>query len=306
MLKGRNRTESDRFVALRSHYGFDSFFCRPGKDGAHEKGGVEGDIGRFRRRHLVPVPDAASLTELNRLIAAGDLLDDTRVITGRPCTVAEAFAAELPMLQPLPIEAFDPALILRTRVDLRARVSVRQCHYSVPARYAGRRLAVRLTATTVEVFDAAQLVAHHERAAGRHIEVLVLDHYLEVLKTKPGALPGATALVQAKASGGFTATHQRYWDAARRARGDAAGTRALIEILLAHRTVPHSALLAAMDSAVASGLVDPQVVLIEARRRGCAAADHPDGAVPIGVWARYDRPAPTLAGYDALLTGSEG
>ena len=143
VLKGHNRTESDRFVALRSHYGFDSFFCRPGKDGAHEKGGVEGEIGRFRRRHLVPVPEAASLAELNRLITAGDLLDDTRVITGRPCTVAEAFAAELSSLQPLPMEAFDPALLLRSRVDLRARVSVRQCHYSVPARYAGRRLTVR-------------------------------------------------------------------------------------------------------------------------------------------------------------------
>lgn len=33
-------------------------------------------------------------------------------------------------------------------------------------------------------------------------------------------MPGATALVQAKASGAFTDTHQRYWDAARRARGD--------------------------------------------------------------------------------------
>jgi transposase len=71
VLKGRNRSESDRFVALRSHYGFDSFFCRPGKDGAHEKGGVEGEIGRFRRRHLVPVPQVASLAELNRLIAPG-------------------------------------------------------------------------------------------------------------------------------------------------------------------------------------------------------------------------------------------
>lgn len=242
VFKGRSRTESDRFVALRSHYGFDSFFCRPGKDGAHEKGGVEGDIGRFRRRHLVPVPDVASLAELNRLIATGDLLDDTRVITGRPCTVAEAFVAELPTLQPVPIEAFDPALILRSRVDSKARVSVRQCHYSVPARYAGHRLTVRLTATTVELFDAAQSVAHDERAAGRHVEVLALDHYLEVLMNKPGALPGATALAQAKASGAFTTSHQRYWDTARRARGDTGGTRALIEILLAHRTLPRTAL----------------------------------------------------------------
>lgn len=27
VLKGRDRVESQRFVALRSHYGFDSFFC---------------------------------------------------------------------------------------------------------------------------------------------------------------------------------------------------------------------------------------------------------------------------------------
>jgi hypothetical protein len=71
VLKGRDRTESERFTALRSHYGFDSFFCRPGIDGAHKMGGVEGEIGRFRRRHLVPVPKVASLAELNELIAAG-------------------------------------------------------------------------------------------------------------------------------------------------------------------------------------------------------------------------------------------
>ncbi|WP_433205145.1 hypothetical protein ACQP1G_17450 [Nocardia sp. CA-107356] len=62
----------------------DSFFCRPGVDGAHEKGGVEGEIGRFRRRHLVPVPKVASLAALNELIVEGDRLDDDQVITGRP------------------------------------------------------------------------------------------------------------------------------------------------------------------------------------------------------------------------------
>jgi transposase len=80
VLRGRDRTESERFTALRSHYGYESFFCIPGIGGAHEKGGVEGEIGRFRRRHLVPVPSTASLAELNGLIAAADLLDDTRVI----------------------------------------------------------------------------------------------------------------------------------------------------------------------------------------------------------------------------------
>jgi transposase len=38
---GRTRVESQRWTAFRSFYGFDAFYCLPGKEGAHEKGGVE-------------------------------------------------------------------------------------------------------------------------------------------------------------------------------------------------------------------------------------------------------------------------
>lgn len=117
VLKGRDRTESERFTALRSHYGFDSFFCRPGIEGAHEKGGVEGEIGRFRRRHLVPVPKVASLAELNELIGSADRVDDDRVITGRSITIGAAFAIEATELMGLPAEPFDCARLLHARVD---------------------------------------------------------------------------------------------------------------------------------------------------------------------------------------------
>ena len=279
--------------------GYDSFFCTPGREGAHEKGGVEGEIGRFRRRHLVPVPAVGSLAALNQLIGAADVVDDGRVITGRAATVAAAFAEEQPAMGPLPAEPFDPARLLQARVDGRARVCVRQNYYSVPARYAGRRLPVRLSATAVEVLDGPRVVARHQRAAGRYAEILVLDHYLEVLRYKPGALPGATALAQARAAGAFTAAHQRYWDAARRQRGDAAGTRALIEVLLAHRTMPAAAVEAAMTRAISSGVLDAQAVIIDARRlAGRQAAP----VIPIGALARYDRPVPALDAYDQLLT----
>jgi transposase len=301
VLRGRDRAESERFIALRSHYGFDSFFCSPGKDGAHEKGGVEGEIGRFRRRHLVPVPAVVSLAALNQLIAAADILDDGRVITGRAVTIAAAFAEEQLAMLPLPAEPFDPARLLAARVDARARVCVRQNYYSVPVRYAGRRLPVRLSASSVEVLDGSQVVARHERVAGKYAEILVLDHYLEVLRRKPGALPGATALAQARAAGTFTPAHQRYWDAARRKYGDAAGTRALIEVLLAHRTLRAATLDAAMTTAVSSGALDPQVIVIEARRQASGQAAP---VIAIGALARYDRPAPALDAYDQLLTGS--
>jgi hypothetical protein len=260
---------------------------------------VEGEIGRFRRRHLVPVPAVASLAALNQRIAAAGMIDDGRVITGRAVTIAAAFAGEQLAMAPLPAEPFDPARLLQARVDARARVCVRQNYYSVPARYAARRLPVRLSATTVEVLDGPRVVARHERAAGKYAQVLVLDHYLEVLRRKPGALPGAAALARARAAGAFTAAHQGYWDAARRRHGDAAGTRALIEVLLAHRTLPAAAVEAAMARALTSGVLDAQAVIIDARRlAGRQAAP----VIPIGALARYDRPVPALDAYDQLLT----
>src|SRR4051812_28066347 len=91
VLKGRRRVESDRFVALRSHYLFCAQFTTPGIAGAHEKGGVEGEVGRFRRNHLVPVPAVADLGELNRLLLAGCEADLGRRIVGREVTVGEAW-----------------------------------------------------------------------------------------------------------------------------------------------------------------------------------------------------------------------
>ena len=55
VLFGRARQENERWIAFRSHYGFEAWYCQPGHEGSHEKGGVEGEGGRFRRNHCVPV-----------------------------------------------------------------------------------------------------------------------------------------------------------------------------------------------------------------------------------------------------------
>ena len=43
VLFGRSRQENERWIAFRSHYGFEAWYCQPGHDGSHEKGGVEGE-----------------------------------------------------------------------------------------------------------------------------------------------------------------------------------------------------------------------------------------------------------------------
>ena len=198
VLAGRDRIESDRFTALRSHFGFDAFFCEPGIAGAHEKGGVEGEVGRFRRRHLVPVPRVESLAELNALLEAADRADDARHIAGRLATVGRMAEAEQPALRPLPAEPFDPTVALQAKADRKARIAVRGSRYSVPAACAGRTVDVRLGGGTVTALLGGRVLARHERSAHKGAEILVLDHYLEVLSRKPGALPGSSALAQAR------------------------------------------------------------------------------------------------------------
>lgn len=303
ILLGRDRLENERFVTLRSHYGYDSFYCLPGIEGSHEKGGVEGEVGRFRRRHLVPVPRVASLAELNEMIAAGDVIDDERHIGRRPATVGADASEELAWMRPLPAEPFDPAAILpNVKVDTKGRICVRQSFYSVPVRLARRTIVVRLGAHDLEAIADGRVVARHERSLHKGTEDLVLDHYLEILVRKPGALPGSTALAQARAAGAFGEVHERFWVEARRRLGDGAGTRALIGVLLLHRRMAAAVVIEAMDAALAIGSVDADVVAIEARR--IETRRPPAGVVPIGTGARDVRPAPRLDGYDELLAGS--
>jgi transposase len=297
---GRTRVESTRWVAFRSHYGFDAFYCLPGVEGAHEKGGVEHDGGRFRRAHLVPMPEAATLAELNARLADLDAAEDARHITGRANPVGADFAAEAGLLAPPPGEEFDCGLTLTPTVRRDSRVVVRQCLYSVPARLIGRRVRVSLRANELLVFDGARVVARHPRLARRHAYHDDLDHYLEILLVKPGALAGATALAQARAEGAFTAAHEALWSAARAAHGEAAGTRVLVEVLLLHRRMPAPAVLAGIAAALDAGSTSPELIAIEARKAGGPGEVEPPAHAR--TLPGQARPLPSVAAYDALLS----
>lgn len=303
VLRGRNRDETERFIALRSHYAFDSFYCIPGERGAHEKGGIEGEVGRQRRRFFVPIPHVKSLAELNRRLEEADRADLARHIGSRRATVGQDGEADRAALRPLPAEPFDFARVTPVRVDTKARVCVRQCFYSVPARYAGRILVARIGGTAIEVTDAGTVVARHERSTVRGSQTLVLDHYLEILARKPGAMPGALATAQARERGVLTAAHEAFWKRARRKSGDSGGTRALVEVLLLHRSLPFIAVHAALDVANRIGSADPALVAIEARR--ISEGRGPTGtAVERPGLRRFDREAPVLTVYDGLLAGT--
>ncbi|MEV0186860.1 IS21 family transposase [Streptomyces sp. NPDC050625] len=318
---GRSRIESERWVSFRAHYGFDAFYCIPGEDGAHEKGGVEHEGGRFRRTHLVPVPEVATLEELNAKIAEIDAAEDERILAGRLTTVGFNFYTEADQLAPLPFEEFECGITLTPKVDRSSRITVRQCHYSVPARFIGQNVRVLLRGNELLVFERREIAARHPRLTRRGDFRDELDHYLEILLVKPGAMAGSTALVAARQNGSFTEVHEAFWAAARAAHGDAAGTRALIEVLLLHRRMPATAIGQGMAAAIRAGAVTADVVAVEARRAAALTPPPPEDlddenepppwAEPSGVVSlsarraqlpEDKRPLPTVAHYDQLLT----
>ena len=304
VLKGRRRVETDRFVALRSHYLFCSQFTTAGIEGAHEKGGVEGEVGRFRRNHLVPVPAAGDLAELNALILAGCERDLARRIVGRQVTVGEAWARERPLLRALPAEPFDAAETAAPRVDAKSLVTVRQNRYSVPVALAGLKVSARIGAREITIGHAGRVVARHERLHGRFGTGAQLDHYLELLARKPGGLEHSLALAQERERGAWPAAFDELWAALTDRYGRSEAARQMVDVLLLCREHEPGRVALAVRGALAAGAHDGRAVAILARRAGTTqTAPAPlTGLEP--RLAAHARPAPDLTDYDQLLGGT--
>jgi transposase len=115
ILRGQQRELTARFIAFRSHWQYQAEFCTPSE--GHEKGGVEGEVGYFRRNHWVPVPVAAGLATLNRKLLEDCRADESRIVSGQTECVGARLLAEKEHLLPLATEAFDLAEVSFQRVD---------------------------------------------------------------------------------------------------------------------------------------------------------------------------------------------
>jgi transposase len=305
VLKGRRRVESDRFVAMRSHYLFASEFTTPGVEGAHEKGGVEGEVGRFRRNHLVPVPSFPDLAALNAWLIGCCEQDLRRRIVGRQVTVGEAFATERPLLQALPAEAFDATETATPRVDSKSLVTVRQNRYSVPVALAGLKVHARIGAREITLSHAGKVVAVHERLHGRFGTSARLDHYLELLARKPGGLEHSLALSQERERGNWPSMFDELWAALAARYGRSEAARQMVDVLMLCREHAPDRVAQAAAGALAAGAIDGRAVAVLARRAETTGAMPP--ARLTGLEPRlavHERPVPELADYDQLLGGA--
>lgn len=297
ILRGSQREENERFIAFRSHWGFQSEFCTPGQ--GHEKGGVEGENGYYRRNHLVPLPKVRSWDELNGWLLEECKRDESRIIGERSQSVGAGMCTEREHLLPLAEEGFELASIHFPKVNTSGCVRVLTNFYSTPAPV-GCEVQAKVYAAEVEIWYQGKCIARHERCFNRQKKVLNLEHYLEALSKKPGALAGCTPLEQWRAQGRWPQSFDGLWEALKQRRGKREGTRAMIDLLLVGRQRGYEALRGAIEKTIAMGCWDVSAVLLmlnsgqeEKRRSG--------EAVEIGALSRYDRPQPTTENYDQLL-----
>jgi hypothetical protein len=300
VFRGHTRDEHTRFIAFRSHWQFRAEFCGPAQP--QEKGGVEGEVGTFRRNHLVPVPEALDLEAFNGKLRADCIADQSRQIGDRSALVGPLMVQERGYLLALPKEGFDLAVNHGGLVDAKGCVKTHLVWYSTPLRV-GAKAQVRALPSSIEVWYGGTRVAVHERSYERGAEVFNLEHYLHVLDKKPGALPGSRPLAQWRAQGLWPESFDHLWALWQERLGKHPGTRAMVDLLLLAPVHGWPALKSAVEEALTLGCTDVCAVKCLLVQSGCTTSPVTLSAEELGSLSRYDRALPEMIGYDLLLNG---
>jgi transposase len=259
ILRGRQRVETERIIAFRSHWGFRSEYCNGGK--GNEKGGVEGELGWYRRNWLVPVPEACDLESLNRKLLEACIAARQRTIADREVSVDEARGLEQPHLLPLAEEGFElHETLWPLIVDGKRCVKVKTNWYSAPL-WPGNRVTARVWPSHIEIEHAGKCVARHARDYGRGRQILNLEHYLDVLERKPGAMSGSTPLQQWREAGRWPECLDRIWKQLDARHGVSGGTRQMIALVRAGLSAGWNELILAVEEALRLGVSDSAAVL---------------------------------------------
>lgn len=177
VLQGSNREEQEQFIALRTHYLYESSFCRPAR--GNEKGGVENAGKEAVRKFFVPYPDVNSFEELNEYLHE----ECVKLLEKNPKWEAEKAA-----LRPLPSARFDGARYKEAKVNRYAMVQLETNRYSVPTAYVGEKVTLKVTAELIKIIYKNIVIAQHLRIYGRNQDNIILDHYLDLLLQKSRAL----------------------------------------------------------------------------------------------------------------------
>lgn len=250
VLKGRERTLTKEFLRLQSCYLFREHFCLVRR--ANEKGHVERLLGFARRKFLVPVPQVDSLETLNQQLLAGCDVDLDERTRGKPAPKRELLREDQAAFLPLPRQPFEARRVTEGTASSESLVRFDTNDYSVPVRYAHRKLIVVATVEEVRLVFEDRLVARHRRCWEREQALFEPIHYLALLERKPGGFDYARPLEQWDLPECFPLLRRRL-----EADDPRHGTRSYIRVLRLLEKFSLEQLAGAVEYALDIDVIDP-------------------------------------------------
>ena len=189
---GKHEKEpTQALLQLKGHYQFGHRFCNAYS--GNEKGHVERSVEYIRRKAFGFKSDFASFEQAQQYLETimGKLNQAKQQLTG--CTAMEMFADEKGLLwqHTGPLACSDS---VQLRVDKYATISYCTNRYSVSEKLVGCFVDVKIFSNTIEAYFENKQVASHQRDYGKHQWAIDIEHYLDTLRRKPGALDGSVAL----------------------------------------------------------------------------------------------------------------
>jgi hypothetical protein len=205
---------------------------------------------------------------------------------------------ERDFLMPMASEEFPLQEVSFAIVDSKGCVKIRRNWYSTPSR-AGMTVRVNVLPQIIEVWEEDRCIAKHERCYDIGRQILNLEHYLDILERKPGALASSKPLEQWRRAGRWPESYDRFWSSLTARYGKQAGTRQMIELLSLGRQLGYERLTQAIQTALTMECKDAAAVRYLMTADGLERVDI--GAIEVAGLAQYNRPMPVMDDYDRLL-----
>ena len=253
VLKGRERKLTKEFLRLQSHYLFQEHFClvrRP-----NEKGHVERLVGFARRNFLVPVPQINSLEVLNQQLRERCLADLAERTRGKPAPKNELLREDQAAFLPLPKQPLEARRVETGTANSESLVRFDTNDYSVPVKFAHRKLIVVATVEEVRLVYEDRMVAKHARCWGREKIFFEPIHYLALLERKPGGFDYARPLENWQLPDCFALLRRRL-----EAADSRQGTRSYIRVLRLLEKFSLTQLTAAVEYALDIDVIDVESI----------------------------------------------
>ena len=145
-----------------------------------DKASVEGTVGNVSAAILAAIRNQQilSLNELNRIIRERLQTLNNKPFQKKDGSRASLFAEERLFLQPLPQHPFELSTWKIATVQYNYHISVDSQNYSIPYEHIKRKVDVRLTKNTIEVFYENERICSHVRLHGRPNQYSTLETHM--------------------------------------------------------------------------------------------------------------------------------